>query len=98
MRRGAGVLRLVLAFALLMAALSLVIWRQGRTREVLRALDHTRDERAEAESQRAELLARIQRLESRPRVVTDAAARLGMRVPSGDEITILPHVGARSAP
>jgi cell division protein FtsL len=85
-----GTIRVALAFAALLASLTLVVWRQGRALDALRALDHTRSERAVAESERAELLGRIQFLESRARVVRVAAQRLGMRVPAaGEEMTIL---------
>lgn len=87
---GQGTVRVALAFAALLASLTLVVWRQGRALDALRALDRTRSERAVAESERAELLGRIQYLESRARIVTVAGRRLGMRVPSaGDEMTIL---------
>jgi cell division protein FtsL len=85
-----GTIRVALAFAALLASLTLVVWRQGRALDALRALDRTRSERAVAESERAELVGRIQYLESRARIVTEAARRLGMRVPAaGEEMTIL---------
>ena len=85
-----GTIRLALAFALLLASLTLVVWRQGRALEDLRTLDRTRAQRALAESERAALLGRIQHLESRARVVAVATERLGMRIPAaGDEIVIL---------
>lgn len=89
MRGPRGVIRLALAFAVLLASLSLVIWRQSRALEVLRALDGVRRERAVAEAERAEVLQRIRELESRSRVVSAAGARLGMRVPTGSELVIL---------
>lgn len=99
-RRSSGVLRLALAFATLMAALSLVVRRQSRALDAVRALEKTRDERATAEAGRTELLERIQRLESRSRVVEEAEKELGMHVPTGEEIILLPasassSVGAR---
>jgi cell division protein FtsL len=85
-----GTIRLALAFALLLGSLTLVVWRQGRALEDLRALDHTRSARALAESERAGLLGRIEHLESRARIVGVATERLGMRIPlAGDEIVIL---------
>lgn len=85
-----GTIRLALAFALLLASLTLVVWRQGRALEDLRVLDRTRSQRALAESERAALLSRIQHLESRARIVAVAGERLGMRIPTaGDEIVIL---------
>ena len=90
MRGLGGVRGVALAFAGLLAALSLVVWRQSRALEVLRALDAARRARAVAEAERAELLRRIQYLESRARVVSAAGARLGMRVPEGPELVVLP--------
>jgi cell division protein FtsL len=95
-RRSSGVLRLALALATLMAALSFVVWRQSRALEAVRALEKVRDERAAAEAARTEVQDRIQRLESRSRVVADAERRLGMHVPMGEEIVILP-AAARGA-
>jgi hypothetical protein len=90
MRSHAGLLRLALAAAALLGSLSLVVWRQSRALELLRELDRTRTARAIAEAKRSEENRRIEYLESRARVVADAGARLGLRVPSGDEIVILP--------
>lgn len=88
--RSSGVLRTALAFALLLAGLALVVRRQSRALELVRAVERARSERTFAEAERAELLHRIESLESRARVV-DAAGRLGMRLPSGTEIVILPE-------
>lgn len=100
MRSHAGMLRLALAFAALLGSLSLVVWRQSRALELLRDMDATRTTRAIAETERAELSRKIEYLESRARVV-DAAARIGMRVPSAAEIVILPvtagQAGRRAA-
>ncbi|MGH7553210.1 MAG: hypothetical protein ACREMQ_09335 [Longimicrobiales bacterium] len=85
-----GTIRLALAFAALLASLTLVVWRQGQAIGELRELDRTRADRAVAEAQRAELIGRIQYLESRARIVGVASGRLGMRVPAaGEEIVIL---------
>jgi hypothetical protein len=89
MRSHAGLLRLALAFAALLGSLSLVVWRQSRALELLRELDVLLTDRAIAEAARSELTRRIEYLESRARVVRDAG-RLGLRVPSSDEIVILP--------
>jgi cell division protein FtsL len=86
---GHGTIRLALAFALLLASLSLVVWRQSRALEVLRELDAARAERALTESERTTLLRRVQLLQTRTRIVTAAGDRLGMRVPSHAEIVIL---------
>jgi cell division protein FtsB len=92
MRAQPGLLRLALAFAGLLASLSLVVWRQSRALESLRGLDQVRQERAVLETERSMLVARIQRLESRGQVVAAAGARLGLRVPVGGEIVVLPYV------
>lgn len=87
--RGLGSLALALAFAGLLASLSLVVWRQSRVLETMRELEAVRSERALAEAERWELLRRIQHLESRGRVVPAATNRLGMRVPMGAEIVLM---------
>lgn len=94
MRAQRGLLRLALAFAGLLASLSLVVWRQSRALEMLRSLDQVRQERAVLETERSLLVGRIQRLESRGQVVQAAGARLGLRVPVGDEIVVLPYASS----
>lgn len=85
-----GTIRLVLAFATLLASLTIVVWRQGRALEALRELDRARSARAIAESERSAALARLQHLESRARILDVATRRLGLRVPAAsDEIVIL---------
>jgi hypothetical protein len=96
MRSHAGTIRLALAFAALLASLTLVIWRQSRALETLRSVDAMRGARVIAEAERAELTRKIQTLESRTRVVADATVRLGMHVPSASEIVILPLTSSRS--
>ena len=96
MRSHAGTIRLALAFAALLGALTLVIWRQSRALETLRAMDSMRSARVIAEAERAELLRSIQTLESRTRVVADARDRLAMHVPSASEIVILPLTASPS--
>jgi cell division protein FtsL len=97
--RGTGAIRMAAAFALLFAALSLVVWRQSRALEELRGLDGARSTRAVLQAERSELQREIHRLESRPRIVAVAGERLGLRVPAATEITILqsPRVGAADA-
>jgi cell division protein FtsL len=90
MKKGPPLIRAGLLFLLLLGSLTLVVWRQSQALEMQRALDSVRSERALAESQRAALARRIERLESRARVSEAAASRLNMRVPSGREIVILP--------
>lgn len=77
-----------LSVALLLASLSLVTWRQARALEALAVLDGLRSERALVEADIAALEARIQRLESRAHVVP-AAERLGMHVPTTEEMVDL---------
>jgi cell division protein FtsL len=89
-RTHTGTIRLALCFAALVAALTLVIWRQSIALETLRELDKLRDNRALAEAERSDLMRKIEHLESRNHVVTAARDRLGMRVPLADEIVILP--------
>lgn len=89
MRGQPGVIRVALGYAALLASLGLVVWRQSRALEELRGLDAVRRERAVAEAERAAVAQRIRRLESRSRVVAEAGSRLGMHVPSGEEIVIL---------
>lgn len=96
MKSHSGTIRLALAFAALLGALTMVIYRQSRALEVLRAADEMRDARVIAEAERSEFTRRIQTLESRTRVVADARDRLGMHVPAADEIVILPLNGTVS--
>jgi hypothetical protein len=95
MKGSAGTIRVALAFAALLASLSLVVWRQSRALETLRSLDSLRAERAVVEAERATVAREIQRLESRARLVAVGANRFGMRVPSGREITILTSEGGQ---
>jgi cell division protein FtsL len=97
MRSHVGVIRLAFAFTALLASMSLVVWRQSRALEVLRALDEARTTRAIGEAERSELNRRIEFLESRSRVVEEAEERLGMHVPSSDEMIFLP-LNDRPAP
>jgi Flp pilus assembly protein TadB len=92
MRPHTGLLRLALAYAALLLSLSLVVWRQSRALEVLREIDRLRMESAIAEAARSEQTRRIDQLESRKRVVREASSRWGMRVPSREEIVVLPLV------
>lgn len=78
-----------LGVAALLAALSLVTWRQSRALESLAELDGIRRERSLARAELSELNRHVQHLESRARVVPEARARLGMHVPSDDEIVHL---------
>lgn len=90
MRKGPPVIRLALLFALLLGSLTLVVWRQSQALTVLRELDAVRGERVVEEARRAALVRRVEQLESRARVSEAARSRLGMRLPNGEEIVILP--------
>jgi cell division protein FtsL len=89
MKRGTGAIRMGIACALLFGALSMVVWRQSRALEELRALDVARAERALLQAERSELQREIQRLESRAHVVATAGRRLGLRIPAATEIVFL---------
>ena len=91
MTQGNGAIRIGLACVLLFASMSLVVWRQSRALEALRALDSARAERALLQAERAELQREIQHLESRARIVAVAGEELGLRVPAATEIVILQH-------
>ena len=90
MKRGTPVIRTALLLATLLASLTLVVWRQSRALETLRQIDDARRERVVAEARRSALLRRVEQLESRARVSELARDRFGMRLPTGDEIVILP--------
>ncbi len=95
MKPFARTLSLALGFALLLASLSAVIWRQSRALDSQRATELLREESTLLEARRAQLSHRIQNLESRGRVVEVAGTRLGMHIPTSTEIVFLP--AARSA-
>lgn len=78
-----------LAFAAFLASLSLVTWRQSRALEALADLDRVRTERSLAEADRAELVRRIEYLESWARVVSEARSRLGLHIPGDGERVFL---------
>ncbi len=93
MKRGAPTLRVAAGAAALLLSLGSVVWRQSRALETLAELDRDRDRRTLLLAERAELDRRIQKLESRGRVIPDAERRLGLRIPQAAEIVILPGVG-----
>lgn len=97
MRGQRGLIRLALSFALLLLSLGLVVRRQSRALETLRQIESVRQERALLEAERAVIQGRIQRLESRARIV-EAASKLGLRIPAGGEIVVLPLDDAGVAP
>ena len=80
---------LALGFSGLLSALSLVTWRQSRAFEALAELDGVERSLSLAESERAELLRRIQGLDSRTRISSVARERLGMHRPEASEMVLL---------
>lgn len=81
--RGGGVQRAALAMAALLAALSVIAWRQGRAYELRRDLEAVRSELSLAQSERAQLTRDIRVLQSRERIVRVARRLLGLRPPTG---------------
>jgi hypothetical protein len=88
--RPRGVFAVAGWLALLLAALSLVTWRQTRGVELEAALRALEMERGIAESERVAAARRIEELRSRSRVVAFARDRLGMHLPNEREIVFLP--------
>jgi cell division protein FtsL len=89
-RRGPPVIRMALLMAGLLTSLTLVVWRQSEALEVLRAMEAVHQERIIEEARLSRLSRRVEELESRGRVSAAARDRLGMRVPTGSELVILP--------
>ena len=85
---------LALGFSGLLSALSLVTWRQSRAFEALADLDRVERSLSLAESERTELVRRIQGLDSRTRISAVAQERLGMHRPEASEMVLL-QGGAR---
>lgn len=82
-------MKLALITVAMVGSLTLVAWRQSRALEALAALEAVRQERALAETERADLIRRIDYLESGVRVVPAAESRLRMHIPDASEIRIL---------
>ena len=80
---------LALGFSGLLSALSLVTWRQSRAFEALAELDGVERSLSLAESERAELLRRVQGLVSRTRISKVAQEHLGMHRPEASEMVLL---------
>ena len=80
---------LVLGFSGLLSALSLVTWRQSRAFEALAELDRLERSLSLAESERTDLLRRIQGLDSRTRISSVAEEHLGMHRPDASEMVLL---------
>ncbi len=89
-RRGSGVLMVAGWLVLLLAALSLVTWRQTQGVAMEQALRELEAQRAIAEADRVTTARRVEELRSRRRILRVARERLGMHVPSDGEIIFLP--------
>lgn len=81
---------LAFAFAVFLAGLAVVVWRQSVTLDSLEELSRVRRERSALRAEHAMKLREIQQLESRGVIVQRARAELGMDVPEGDAILIVP--------
>jgi cell division protein FtsL len=88
-RRARSALRLLGWLMLLAGALGFVVWRQSRGVALQAELRALEAERTIAESERLELVRKIQALSSRARIVRVARERLGMHVPTDREIMLL---------
>ncbi len=88
--RRPGRLRAVVWLLLVPASLLLVTWRQTRGLAMEDALRDHEAERAVVETERVELVRRVEELRSRARIVRIARERLDMHLPTGDEIVYLP--------
>ncbi len=93
MKRIGGPSRAALSIAVLLAALSLVAWRQSRAFETMAELERIRREANLAQGERAGLARRARSLESRGRVVPEARRRLDMHLPDASEIVYLQGEG-----
>ncbi len=80
----------MLGFSGFLSASSVVTWRQSRAFEALAELDGIERTLSLAESERAELLRRIQGLDSRTRISSVAQERFGMHRPDDSEMVLLP--------
>lgn len=97
--RGRAMLRTAGFVAVLLAAFGAVVWRQTRAVERERELRGLRNELAVAEGEKVELANRIQALQSRARIVRVAKERLGLHLPTDEEIVLLPvPAGAARVP
>lgn len=90
--RGRGVLA-GLAAMLLLAAMFVAVHRGAHGRAIAERISQMNDLREAAAVRQAELEQRIEHLRSRARVVK-VASRLGLHLPSEDELVILDLTGA----
>lgn len=92
MMDAATVGRAAITFALVMASLGFVTWRQSRALEANRELDSLRRQVSVALAEQVELDREIQVLRSRSRIVR-AAQDLGMHTPAATEQIVLTRRG-----
>lgn len=78
--------RIALAIAVFLGSLTLVAWRQGQAYTLMSEVDSLDAALALERAEQAELRQRIQRFRSRAWVTEQAAERLGMHLPEGDEV------------
>lgn len=96
--RRPGRLRAAGWLLLLLGSLLLVTWRQTRGLAMEGGLRELEAERAVTETERVELVRRIEELRSRSRIVRVARERLDMHLPSAAEIVYLPVDAPADAP
>lgn len=87
--RKPGWVRLAGWLLLLLGALMVVVWRQTYAISLERELRAAEYEAAVAEAERVRLVRRIEHLRSRARITSAARDRLGMHLPTDDEIVFL---------
>jgi hypothetical protein len=82
---------------ILLLSFSLVPWRQTRGVALEREVREVQNRLSVVEAERLLALRQIHELESRARMLRIARDRLGMHLPSDDEIVFLPVSTPRSA-
>ena len=88
MTRKGNASRVILGFVAILAALTVLAWRQSTVRETMEELDRLARELAVVADEREELARRLVNLEGRPWIGAEAARRLGLRAPSEREVVI----------
>jgi len=94
MPRRSGWIRAVGWLGAFLVSLSLVIWRQSAGVALERELRSVEAEASVIEAELYELGRNLRALEGRSRVVRYARDELGMRMPSDEEVIILPLLSA----
>ncbi|HET7275151.1 MAG TPA: hypothetical protein VFI91_08205 [Longimicrobiaceae bacterium] len=89
-RRRPGWIVASLWLTILLGSLVVVTWRQTLGIRMEAAARETQGETAVLEAERIRITRRIEELRSRARVVRVARERLGMHLPTSDEIIFLP--------